>query len=405
MPSAKTEVNGSLSSVINACAPSYSFLPLTVLASMPHPVKQTQPYISPNDSYASVPELAQMKVFISSVVRGFEQFRAAAKDAVETLDMKPIMSEHFGARAYSSEHACLSEVDQCDVYILILGANYGYEPEPGLSVTQQEFHQAVKRRKPILVFIQQTAFDEKQAVFVNEVSDYKQGYFRASFSESHELMRGIVQGLTRMEKSKNALSDTAFHERLSEASSHRSHGSHSYAPRLEFAFLPQPSERHAIHAAEQRRDETFQRFHKLGLAKIKQGYEDWDDKFFTGLRSGDTSWRVFDDGLSLIEVDASLPVEGRSIGLYYVSPTHLSQLILSCFEVSGFGSGWYRITLKNLNMAKVEEPPATAPSSYSMPMQRDKSVSESRLFIPATRPTVEQWIQESITRMARSLAY
>lgn len=100
-----------------------------------------------------------MKVFISSVVRGFEQFRAAAKDAVETLDMKPVMSEHFGARTYSSEHACLTEVDQCDVYILILGANYGYEPQPGLSVTQQEFHQAVSKRKPILVFIQQTDFD------------------------------------------------------------------------------------------------------------------------------------------------------------------------------------------------------------------------------------------------------
>lgn len=37
-----------------------------------------------------------MKVFISSVVRGFKQFRGAAKDAVETLDMKPLMSEYFG---------------------------------------------------------------------------------------------------------------------------------------------------------------------------------------------------------------------------------------------------------------------------------------------------------------------
>ncbi|WP_255301176.1 DUF4062 domain-containing protein [Pseudomonas syringae] len=110
-----------------------------------------------------------MKVFISSVVKGFEHFRAAAKDAVETLDMKPIMSEYFGARTYSSEHACLTEVDQCDVYILILGANYGYEPQPALSVTQQEFRQAVSKRKPILVFIQQTDFDPKQAVFVNEM--------------------------------------------------------------------------------------------------------------------------------------------------------------------------------------------------------------------------------------------
>lgn len=346
-----------------------------------------------------------MKVFISSVVRGFEQFRAAAKDAVETLDMKPVMSEHFGARTYSSEHACLTEVDQCDVYILILGANYGYEPQPGLSVTQQEFHQAVSKRKPILVFIQQTDFDAKQAVFVNEVSDYKQGFFRASFSDPQELLKAIVQGLSRMEKSKSAISEKAFNERITEASSSRSYGGHSYAPQLEFAFLPQPVEQHAVHGTAQRRDEIFHSFHNLGLAKFKQGYEDWDDKLFTGLKSGDTSWRVFDDGLVLLETDASVPVEGRTAGLYFVSPTNLSKLIMSCFEVSGFNSGWYRITLKNLDMAKIEEPPATAPSSYSMPMRREKLVSESRLFIPATRPIVEQWIQESIVRMARSLAY
>lgn len=240
-----------------------------------------------------------MKVFISSVVRGFEQFRAAAKDAVETLDMKPVMSEHFGARTYSSEHACLTEVDQCDVYILILGANYGYEPQPGLSVTQQEFHQAVSKRKPILVFIQQTDFDAKQVVFVNEVSDYKQGFFRASFSDPQELLKAIVQGLSRMEKSKSAISEKAFHERITEATSSRSYGGHAYAPQLEFAFLPQPVEQHAVHGAAQRRDEIFQSFHNLGLAKFKQGYEEWDDRSFTGLKSGDTSWRVFDDGLVL----------------------------------------------------------------------------------------------------------
>lgn len=346
-----------------------------------------------------------MKVFISSVVRGFEPFRAAAKGAVEALDMTPVMSEHFGARTYSSEHACLTEVDQCDVYVLILGANYGYEPQPGLSVTQQEFRQAVSRRKPILVFIQQIEFDEKQAVFVNEVSDYKLGYFRASFSDPQELLTAIIQGLTRMGKAKSSAPEKEFLERLNEASNSRAYGNHSYAPRLEFAFLPQPTEQHALHQASQRRDEVFQKLHTLGLAKLKQGYTDWDDKSFTGMKSGDTTWRVFDDGLLLMEADASAPVEGRSVGLYFVSPSHLSKQLLSCFEMAAFGSGWYSITLRNLEMAKIEEPPATTPTSYSMPMRREKAVSESYLFIPATRPMAEQWVQEGIARMARNLAY
>jgi hypothetical protein len=346
-----------------------------------------------------------MKVFISSVVRGFEDFRSAAKEAVETLDLRPVMSEHFGARPYSSQQACLTEVDQCDVYLLILGAHYGYEQEPGVSVTQQEFRQAINRRKPILVFIQQTDFDDKQGVFVNEVSDYKQGFFRASFSDPTELTKLVIQGLSRMEKAKNAISEKEFLDRFSTASVTRAYGTSSYAPMLEFAFLPQPAQQHMVHSASQRRDEIFQTLHQLGLAQLRNGYEDWDDKTFTGLKSGDTSWRVFDDGLVIIEADASVPQPQHSIGLYFAPPSRLIQMFTACFQVATEGSGWYRIGLKNLDMAKIEEPPAQALRSYTMPMRREKSVCESQLFIPATRPVFEHWAQESITRMARSLDY
>ena len=346
-----------------------------------------------------------MKVFISSVINGFEPFRAAAKDAVEALDYHPVMSEHFGARTYSSEQACLTEVDQCDLYVLILGIKYGYEPEPGRSVTQQEFHQAVRQRKPILVFTQKAEFEEKQAAFVAEVSDYKFGYFRASFSTPQDLMRAVIQGLNRMEKSSKAISEQAFLERITEASSARFLGGQSYAPTLEFAFLPQPSHHHAVHKAAKQRDEVFQRLHNLGLAKVRDGYDDIDDRASTGLKTGDTSWRVFDDGLVLIKADASAPMEGNSHGLYFVSPTRLAKLFGACSEIVSCGSGWYRVGLKNLNMAKIEEPPAIAPNSYTMPMRREKDVAESRLFIPATRAVTEQWLQESISRMARALEY
>jgi len=78
---------------------------------------------------------------------------------------------------------------------------------------------------------------------------------------------------------------------------------------------------------------------------------------------------------------------------------------MSCFEVVEFHNGRYRIALKNLDMAKVEDPPLTTPTSYSMPLRGNKVVSESCLFIPATRPMAEQWVRESIERIERNLAY
>ncbi|MGI4757637.1 MAG: DUF4062 domain-containing protein [Janthinobacterium lividum] len=66
-----------------------------------------------------------MKVFISSLITGMEPFRAAAKDAIATLRHEPIMAEDFGARPNSPQVACLSELRQADVVVLILGAGYG----------------------------------------------------------------------------------------------------------------------------------------------------------------------------------------------------------------------------------------------------------------------------------------
>lgn len=51
-----------------------------------------------------------MKVFVSSVVRNFELYRAAAKKAHCEV-IHPVMCEDFGERPYSSQVACMTEVD------------------------------------------------------------------------------------------------------------------------------------------------------------------------------------------------------------------------------------------------------------------------------------------------------
>ncbi len=91
------------------------------------------------------------KVFISSVINGYEQYRSAAKRAVEIMDDRPIMSEAFGARPYSSDVACVTEVEQSDVYLLVMGSDYGYITDDGISVTHIEFRAAKTANRPILM--------------------------------------------------------------------------------------------------------------------------------------------------------------------------------------------------------------------------------------------------------------
>ena len=51
-----------------------------------------------------------MKVFVSSVIGGFETFREAASDAVRSLGYEVIRAEDFGASPTSPQEACLASV-------------------------------------------------------------------------------------------------------------------------------------------------------------------------------------------------------------------------------------------------------------------------------------------------------
>jgi len=44
-----------------------------------------------------------MKIFISSLIGGFEEFRSAARSAIVALRHEPIMAEDFGAKPTSPQ--------------------------------------------------------------------------------------------------------------------------------------------------------------------------------------------------------------------------------------------------------------------------------------------------------------
>ncbi len=53
---------------------------------------------------------ASVKVFISSVIAGMEEYRAAAREAAENLGYTVIAAEDFGASPSSPQQVCLEGV-------------------------------------------------------------------------------------------------------------------------------------------------------------------------------------------------------------------------------------------------------------------------------------------------------
>jgi len=141
-----------------------------------------------------------MKIFISSVIAGFEEYRAAAIAAVRSLGHEPITAENFPAGVSSPRVACLQGVRDADLVVLILGAAYGsVQPVSRMSATHEEYREA-KDHRPVMAFVQEGIDREQaQAAFVREVEDWAGGLFRGAFHSAEELRDLVTRSVHRFE--------------------------------------------------------------------------------------------------------------------------------------------------------------------------------------------------------------
>ena len=137
-----------------------------------------------------------MKVFVSSLIRGFADLRDAASRAVGMLGHEVVRAEDFGASPDSPQSACLAAVRECDVTVLILGADYGYPQAAGLSATHEEYREA-RDRCPVIVFIARGVepADDRQRDFIREVQGWEDGHYTSDFADPGDLERGLVRAL------------------------------------------------------------------------------------------------------------------------------------------------------------------------------------------------------------------
>jgi len=96
-------------------------------------------------------------VFVSSVQKELEDERLIVQNLVNTdaflsAYCTPVLYELEPASPDKALEGCLQSLDGCQVYLLIIGIEYG-TPVGGLSITHAEYHRAKKRKLPILAFI------------------------------------------------------------------------------------------------------------------------------------------------------------------------------------------------------------------------------------------------------------
>jgi formylglycine-generating enzyme required for sulfatase activity len=95
------------------------------------------------------------KVFLSSKARDLGPHREAVFKAISGLDgFQCIRMEDFGARDWEADDFCRARVEECDVFIGLVGHLYGSSPKGReVSFTEREHDAAVEAGIPCLLFL------------------------------------------------------------------------------------------------------------------------------------------------------------------------------------------------------------------------------------------------------------
>jgi len=158
--------------------------------------------------------MRKTKVFISSVIGGYEDRRGAAEEATIELNrdkgfnFEAIRTEsnRHPAEDKSSQKVCLDGVKECDIYLGIYPENnYGWGESPvGISPTHEEFRKARECGKQCIIFVENTKeTDFRQDDFLKEVGDYVEGRFlnKFEFGELDKLKHLVYRALLKLMES------------------------------------------------------------------------------------------------------------------------------------------------------------------------------------------------------------
>lgn len=95
-----------------------------------------------------------VKIFVSSSYKDMIPYRQKVNEAIQRLQQVTIGMELWGSEAEAPLESSIKKVNECSLFILIVGFRYGSVLEHrGKSITQIEYETAISARIPTLVYI------------------------------------------------------------------------------------------------------------------------------------------------------------------------------------------------------------------------------------------------------------
>ncbi len=158
------------------------------------------------------------KIFISGVQKELKEERFAVKEIIaENILLKEyfkvFLFEDSPAKSKSAKTAYLDEVRKCDIYLGILGCEYGAVSKNNLSATEQEFREAQRTNKEVLIYIKgkdDTKRDKNLKKLISEIKDENTGYKYKRFNTIPEFKNSIYESLIDFLREKGIVGRQTF---------------------------------------------------------------------------------------------------------------------------------------------------------------------------------------------------
>lgn len=115
--------------------------------------------------------MANPRVFISSTWYDLRYIRENLKFFIRSIGYDPVLSEEGSVFYDPKRHvqeACIVEVPNCQMFVLIIGGRYGAEMTGGgRSATNAEYREAVKLKIPIFALVEQAVLGDHRVHTAN----------------------------------------------------------------------------------------------------------------------------------------------------------------------------------------------------------------------------------------------
>ena len=142
----------------------------------------------------------RIQLFISSVQKELQQERRAVKDfihgdALLKRFFDVFLFEDLPASDRKADNVYLEQVARCDVYVALLGNEYGREDSDGFSPTEREFEYATAQGKTRLVFVKGADDKTRHAKMKKLVKKAGAQLIRRRFTDISELTAALYAAL------------------------------------------------------------------------------------------------------------------------------------------------------------------------------------------------------------------